>query len=149
MRRRSQEPRKHVGAFSRCLVLAVAWLALVGQASSFVHVLLVRHTVCLEHGEITHPDEQTEASSASSTGTAQQTESKTAAIRAGAQAELEHGHNHCAIALHRRERLALIACMVVIADDCAEESPSARVETAEHEATVAVFRYAPKSSPPA
>jgi hypothetical protein len=136
-------------AFSRLvrrhLVTGLAWLVLVTQVSSFAHLLVVRHAVCPEHGELIHPHEGDSASFADavvSSGVLPRV-----VIRASDGATDDHVH--CPVAMHRRETAVLPPCASTVAPVRAPEIEVLALNTAPRPPSVALFRLAPKNSPPA
>jgi hypothetical protein len=131
---------RRLGFSIHALVVAVLCLAQLGV---FAHLTLVSHRVCAEHGELIHDGEDhapravLERSSAGAT------------IHRRAVADA-HGHDHCLLAAHRRERAVLPPASVVASADfpCAEAvldaAPSARALR-----SAVLLRFAPKTSPPA
>jgi hypothetical protein len=85
--RRKARPLMRVGA------LALVAATLVGQLSSYLHLLAVRHVTCAEHGELVEVSSSSDGSTHGHAG---------ACIRQGAEAESHH--DHCVIASFRRER---------------------------------------------
>jgi hypothetical protein len=78
----------------------LATVALVGQVTSFAHLVLVRHVRCAEHGELV---ELGKVNAAAPAATSRQRSSTIAADGS----DDGHGHDHCLIAPMRRDRAAL------------------------------------------
>ncbi len=135
---------RRVSLSKQCLAIGLATFALIGQLASLSHLVLVRHTVCLEHGELIHPDE----ASARGVATTHLSESLASALRPAPEATGSHGHEHCAIAAHRRERVVVLAASA-LALELPAEGPRLSPGTTDAQLTPrAVYRFAPKSSPP-
>ena len=151
MRRTSHTARRHVGHASRYSAVALASFMVVAQLSTFAHLLLVRHVVCPEHGELIHPDEQggRAGAAAPSHAVAKATLPGVSSIQAAAERPATHGHDHCLLASHRRERATLPVCRVSAVISGPKNVGIRHVEDAPRPATVAIFRLAPKNSPPA
>lgn len=132
------------GQLDRYLAFGLALVALVAQLSGSAHLLLVRHALCPEHGELIHPTDEAEPALR-----AVAQHAKTAFVRPEAETELGHGHGHCPIAAQRRERGALIAAWVHVhasAWSFASRVPAPNLVSS---CAAAILRFAPKNSPPA
>ena len=130
--------------FCRQIAAAVAALLLAASPlTEALHTLLVPHTLCAEHGEVVHLEDEAgplAASSSSNDGVAFE------ASDAGQKA----GHEHCPVVLDGLRRLApqhaagsLLLPAPIATGTCAVESlslPHANVE---------LTLLAPKTSPPA
>ena len=121
----------------RWLGLALAVVCFGGQLSSIVHLALVRHATCLEHGEPIHAD------------------GATPARRAGVDNAFEvaggsprHGHDHCPVsaATARGDLAAPSAAASIPAGPGPSEGPSRAIPLVR---PVPLLLLAPKSSPPA
>jgi hypothetical protein len=121
--------------------LLLAAVLIVSQASAWFHAVGISHVACLEHGEAIHgrvlPAEDAQAAPAGNQGT----------LRADLAAVA--GHDHCAnAALLRWRDVALTAPVVLSA--FVPVAQSAAFATAPSAAPAsAVYRLAPKTSPPA
>jgi hypothetical protein len=116
-------------------------LGLVGaQGASLAHFALVKHAYCPEHGELIHPDAEYRAPSA-------ERHSSKPGLYAAEAAEREHGHDHCALAGHRRDSAlpARTATSLIQADHRSAVAP----DLASVPPSLPRFRVAPKQSPPA
>ena len=128
----------------RHVVAAVAWLILVTQGASFAHLLLVRHAVCPEHGELIHPDE---VGTAAHVAPASTPGNGSAAI--GAADDASHEHGHCTVAVHRRHAISVPpARFIALLARPPVEAVQPPVSAA-RPAAIAIYRLAPKNSPPA
>lgn len=119
----------------------LAALLVASQASAWFHAVAITHVACLEHGEAVHgravPAEEARAPRAADTTT----------LRADLAAVA--GHDHCGnAALLRWRDVALTAPLALTSF-----VPVARSATFADAPTVApgaaVYRFAPKTSPPA
>jgi hypothetical protein len=122
--------------------LALSVLCLVGQLASFAHVL-ARHVTCVEHGEVIHPDARRVQASAPGNDALD----RPGLYRASPIDRSAHGHDHCLISSHRRERLTLDALRASTPIDPLPVRFGFERE-AEAARGVALFFLAPKNSPP-
>lgn len=138
--RPSQARGRSPGA--RYLASAAALLLLLGQLASYEHLLTVRHEVCAEHGELidVHQGPAAEGSQSASSG---------GQFTRSSRPEVGHQHEHCALAPHRRESSAALQPRATV---CAAPPPLvSRLTSAPlplQTARQAVYRLAPKNSPP-
>jgi hypothetical protein len=124
----------------RGLSFAVAWFCLGVQAVGIAHLAVVRHTTCLEHGELIHagPSSPSKAAAATETG---------ARLATAALPALTDGHDHCLACATRRAVVADRAVSsVAVGPEGASSAPA--LPTAPG-GSGALFRLAPKTSPPA
>ncbi len=133
------------GVARRYLLASIAWLVLVTQASSFAHLLLVRHAVCPQHGELVHVGEDEGPPSVDSALPSEQ-DSGGSAIRAGHGATEEHVH--CLLAMHRRQTPVVPRSAFTIAPARVAEIRVLTLGSSPRPALVALFSLAPKTSPP-
>jgi hypothetical protein len=122
-------------------VLLCALLA-VTPVLSLAHNAIVAHTVCAEHGESVHVGQPLARARVVTQQVIQQEVSSSSA------ATSEHGHEHCSILVHGRDRFALVqppqhGVLATLAQP-ALSTPHARVFVA----TRPQFSLAPKGSPP-
>ena len=82
---------------TRAPMIAVALTALAGQVASLGHMLLVRHAICLEHGELIHSDQVDAPATSMPRGAGP------SASPADAPALENRGHVHCALVARRRD----------------------------------------------
>ena len=125
------------------MTVALAVVCLAGQLSSVAHLVQVGHVTCAEHGELVHAEESapdigrpTPASDATLPSYAPESAAPPA-----------HGHDHCLVAGLRRD-----VCLVqesgpasVAQDEGRTVTPACDVARG---ASFALFRLAPKNSPP-
>jgi hypothetical protein len=127
----------------RGFALALASCVVGAQLSSFAHLLLVKHALCPEHGELIHADERARVD------TRGEPALSTAVVARESSAAAALDHAHCPLAVQRRERVALMAPAALVSPRpatleavlCSRPLPS--VPQCE------LFRLAPKGSPPA
>lgn len=86
-------------AFSRRTAFAALVLFFVGSIASSLHMALVRHAVCAEHGEVVHlaPADATPVCGASA-------QAHPGSVWSPAPSASEDGHDHCTIAAQTRVR---------------------------------------------
>jgi hypothetical protein len=118
--------------------LSVTTIALlIAQSAGLFHLALVRHTRCLEHGELVdaaeHETVKVNDPSVSYVG----------AVLAGDA----HGHDHCAVWLGQRHRLAPSCAQPSLARDDSAFTAAAP-PTGISSFSVPPLIYAPKHSPP-
>jgi hypothetical protein len=138
---------------------ALTLCAMAGQFASVAHLAVVRHAVCLEHGELVHEDARSRVAGTSARGgrdgratDGRATDSRANDARASLQASepsnAAHGHDHCGVAAHRRDSVVLRAPALGVA----LSGTIALVRSAEPRQRAsgrAIFHVAPKCSPPA
>lgn len=127
----------------RSAALALAFLALTAQLGGLLHLTLVQHATCPEHGELIHADKGAGSYTLSLSmpaGNAEQPTVKSAT-------EVEHGHEHCSVVLTRREETTAPSG----SGGQLPSLPRLHVFTARHEAppspAIAILHLAPKNSP--
>lgn len=142
----------------RFLAACVAALLLCTQFASVVHMVLVPHVTCPDHGELMHPGEDASSHShgADPDGTEPHGIGRKApeiqSARSAPDLDSAHGHDHCAVVAHRRENLALAA--VSHGDQPAQTSAPALSQCATSlqifgaPQSRALYLLAPKTSPP-
>jgi hypothetical protein len=145
MRVGSTRSANHTTALQRSLALGLALFALVGQLSSSAHLLLVRHAVCPEHGELIHAASGEPRRSEH----AKAPDGKLALVQASADGdEFADAHGHCPIATHRRERGVPSAAAARI--EAADSVRALYIPTQQQAFAFggALLLLAPKNSPP-
>jgi len=126
-------------------------LFLVGQLGGFVHQATVVHARCIEHGDLVH---------AGGAGQAKQDVAREPWVderaRDGTPAEVRrshgasgHGHDHCLIAFASRERVSPLDSIALVASAPPLTDTSSVSLAAEFAPVTALYRTAPKTSPPA
>lgn len=129
----------------RYLVGLVATFCLLGQFSSLAHNLLVQHATCAEHGEIVH----TGATSAPE-GAATEVAADPTVGDSGASEPAEgHGHDHCLAVAHGRGHVGLQTVDAAVALDQPAKRVVAVTTGTARPVSYALYRLAPKNSPPA
>jgi len=133
--------RKHWGF--RLLGVWLSLLLVGGQLAALGHLALVEHSVCPEHGELTHGHAAARGDGASEVSSDQR-----ALLRAAGSGE-DRGHEHCAFIARTRDALALASTAASLAP--AEPGAIAkRAIRAERNplGRLAPLCVAPKQSPP-
>ena len=132
----SSPPRRR--AHSWALVALVCTLA---QLLAFLHMGLVRHERCAAHGELMHATTD-EACADAAPGCEDQGGVSVVFDRGG---EAEHAHDHCQVVA---ERSATPARPCIAAPVAPIVAPPLALAPARPRPIVALFRLAPKASPP-
>jgi len=144
--------RRRVGrlrsSITRCLMVWVALISLLPMLSTYVHLLLVQHSTCPEHGEIIdQPAGQ--PTPADSLSRVQRHASQAQPAWQSTESGDEHRHAHCAFVLSRRQVFAACAALsAYLAPPIEHPAPPAHRDV-RPVARIADFRLAPKQSPPA
>lgn len=113
-----------------------------GQLAGVAHMALVRHVTCPEHGELLHAeDDGTPSAPTPADGTA-----SLAALTE--DSESSHGHDHCAVAIQRRAQTMPVS-RVAVAHTVSPVTEASNERAAPAMPLGAIYRLAPKSSPPA
>jgi hypothetical protein len=126
----------------------LASLLVAGQLAAGLHFLLVRHAICPFDGELVdvgaavghaHPRVHTQ----------DDRDGRLPTLGAGEEPEAVHGHEHCVLAGHQRDKAVLRARVLEL-----RAPPPAIVATISDELggtaqRTAIHRLAPKQSPPA
>lgn len=133
-------------AFQRVLVMLVAMLSAALQLGSAAHFVLVRHTVCSEHGELVHAGEAHAGSHAGLPSAGDDpTLDEAAAVDEG------HEHDHCVTSDARQASLSFSRCVLwpeAARALPADADPPARCDAAERLPSARILLFAPKNSPP-
>jgi hypothetical protein len=146
MRLSAPAPFARTAALRKALAASVALLCVAIQGASITHLLLTRHAVCLEHGELVHADDATLAGGHDLTATAP---TGVAIGSARGSAVTEHADEHCAVLATRREYAILSAPAQVLADRVAGSDGALSPPAAPLAEGRARYDVAPKQSPPA
>lgn len=149
MRWRAHSGRKPASLAGRCLVVVLSAATLVAQLSALVHLGLVRHVICAEHGELIHADDVDHSPATPAQAVSPATTARTTSASGRHEGSAYHGHEHCLMAAHRRERA--VPSNNGWFSFVSEPPPSDTTESSAvpRPAPVAIYRLAPKSSPPA
>jgi hypothetical protein len=127
-------------ARARILAAFGAYLCLTAHLVGVVHVLVVRHATCPDHGEVVHGEAPALVEAPPPLGPT---------ARAAAREEAEEADEHCLLMATRRRELAGLAPAATPALSAPLvtrlDSPPAVVTATPH----AILRLAPKTSPPA
>lgn len=139
------DPR-HPRAPARTLTLGLAVLCLAAQLAGTVHLALVTHVTCAEHGELV---EAGDAGLGPAARSRQAAPSASGQRLAAAEArEGAHGHEHCLASALRRAAAPLEAPGHL--GPAPAPAPLARPRPAPAPAAaIALLAVAPKASPPA
>ena len=127
----------------------VALCCLVGQLSGLAHMLLVQHVTCPEHGELVHSGAvaHTDVTDLAAVSDATPATGLVSSGDATAEEPAGHGHDHCLAAAHGRGHVGLGGA----AAGALAPSPALAglpTDAAPHLAHDALYRLAPKTSPP-
>ncbi len=127
------------------LRLAIAGLCLVAQAFALMHLFAVPHVRCAEHGELVHAGEETRQAEIApgaelgDLGAADSLEATALELEA-------HADDHCMALSERRDlRIHLVAQLAAPPQVLGEVEYESRARRS----AVALYRLAPKISPPA
>ena len=129
-------PRRRTPKF----LFACAVTLLTGQLASLAHLLFVEHDRCAEHGEIVEADSRVEVHSRSGFG-----EHGALVHRAATETG---AHDHCLLLATLRESFGTFR------SDASSGAVASEIDRASHDRASplsdrALFRLAPKNSPPA
>jgi hypothetical protein len=131
-------------ALLRRLTVWDGLLCLSAQFASALHMVLVEHVRCAEHGELVHADGEHDADHA---GADQRDVSSDGPTISSSSGDADHGHDHCLICSERR-KLTLLPTAIpeLLAPEVSNLllalCPDASLYTSR------VYSYAPKTSPP-
>jgi len=128
----------------RARMRATSTLLLAAQLLTLGHLLVVRHTICPEHGEAIH---SASSSQVQAMRPGHQSAAADPALDSGAT-PAEHAHDHCLARANTRERFALLPVPELVPGPllAAATPPSPSVVGAAP--ALALLRVAPKNSPP-
>ena len=133
-------PRRSLRSSPRRLA-AVAALCLLAQLAGVLHLLVVRHERCAEHGEVVHAGAEPAAH-----GAEWSVDGHARAIQAAAADAGHDDHEHCQALSDRRAAGAAEAPAIACADVTASD-PGVVAHAAPARACV-LYRLAPKTPPP-
>jgi hypothetical protein len=143
--KKAMPPADNSARVQRPGMRATSYLVLAAQLLSLVHMLVVRHSMCPEDGDVIHTAESIETLSARPSNEASSSDSPSA----GAAPQAEHGHDHCLTCTSTSERFALVPPAQTSAAAIEIATPLAPSLVPGLIAPVAVIVLAPKNSPPA
>jgi len=132
------------GHARRARMRATSTLLLAAQLITLGHLLIVRHTICPEHGEAIHSES---LSHAQATSPSDESAAAGAALGSGAP-PTEHAHDHCLARANPRERFALLRAPHVLADPPPPTAILLSLSAVSMAPAVAALLIAPKNSPP-
>jgi hypothetical protein len=133
--------RARLAAGCRLLGSVVALTAMLGQVGSYAHLALTAHVTCAEHGELVEADQPGIAAA-------------TGAPHREAHADVlpdsnggAHGHDHCLLTPHRRDRATKTSLRTVVAT---AQLPfvTRHIEANGPPPAIRLILLAPKNSPP-
>ena len=128
----------------RASMRATSTLLLGAQLVALGHLLVVRHTICPEHGEAIHSESPGEAQTLDSSH-----ESTTAEPALGPTTpSAEHAHDHCLALTNTRERFAPLPAPDVMPGPLPAAADLPSLGPVGVAPAVAVLLLAPKNSPP-
>ncbi|MEO7037206.1 MAG: hypothetical protein ABI548_24850 [Polyangiaceae bacterium] len=122
---------------------AIAVFYIAVQLSAIAHLALVRHAICLEHGELIHSD----AAPAPSRTVAKQ--SAAPGVRASTGVPPGEEHEHCSVAAHLRHQFLLWDRNYVVDGQAGVLSDVLLADAQSFECAFPLYLLAPKNSPPA
>ncbi|MDD9944655.1 MAG: hypothetical protein OXU20_26655 [Myxococcales bacterium] len=128
----------------RYLAVLVGLTCVVVQFSTALHMLLVEHVSCAEHGGWVHADEE---HAAGHEGAHDEVVPDSPAL-AASDAAGEHRHEHCLLCPERR-KLALPAPVPDLHLPAGHDREATLVGQAASTPPASIHAYAPKTSPPA
>lgn len=115
------------------------------QMAGLLHMAMVRHAVCPADGDLIHPGSDGRAALRS----AAPDEKQPASLAARSTAHAEHGHDHCLLAAQRgSEKLVRPVRQGALPAPAAPAPPGSTQEAPRCAGFIALFRLAPKTSPP-
>lgn len=136
MRSRIEERGRGRGPGAGWLGLLVACAVLAAQVAGLAHLILERHAVCSEHGEVVH-----------ATDPAKETQPPAGGAPRAPQGK--HGHEHCAIVLLGEKRVALVEPAPAAPAPAVLDAPRPSEAPRAPFTRLALYRLAPSHSPPA
>jgi hypothetical protein len=123
---------------------ATSILLLSAQLLTLGHLLIVRHTVCPEHGEALHSSAHSETQALPPT---HEDATSDAALDSGA-APADHAHDHCLAQANTRERFALLPALDSMPVPLLLAATLPSLSAVGVAPAMAVLLLAPKNSPP-
>ena len=128
----------------RLTVWVVGFVCLSAQFTAALHMVLVEHVRCAEHGELVHVDGDQHADHARADQRGVSSGGPTISSSSG---DGDHGHDHCLICSERR-KLALLP--TTIPELRAPEGGDVLLALCPDASlyTPRIYSYAPKTSPP-
>ncbi len=132
------------GNARRASLRATSTLLLAAQLLTLGHLLIVRHTICPEHGEAIHSSARSETQALPPTH-----QDATSDPSAGSGAPpAEHAHDHCLAQANARERFALLPAADLTIGPLLLAPLRPSLAAVALTPAVSVLLLAPKNSPP-
>ena len=132
------------GRARRAGMRSTSTLLLAAQLATLGHLLIVRHTLCREHGEAIHSGSPRQAQAMRPTHEGALADP---ALRGGGQPAV-HSHDHCLAQANTRERFALLPAPDSMPGPLLVAATPPSLSAVGTAPAVAVFLLAPKNSPP-
>ena len=132
------------GRARRASMRATSTLLLAAQLVALGHLLVVRHTICPEHGEAIHSESPSDAQTL---GSSHEGAAADRTFGAGATTA-EHTHDHCLAMANTRERFVPLPTPDVMPGPLLVAATLPSLATASVAPAVALLLLAPKNSPP-
>jgi hypothetical protein len=133
------------GRLPRVSLRATSTLLLAAQLLALGHLLMVRHTICPEHGETIHTGLSSQAQALPAPP---RPATSDAGLTADGRPPAEDAHDHCLTRANTRERFALLPFLDVAPGPLLLAAPLPSRTSAAVAPALAVLRLAPKNSPP-
>ena len=132
------------GRVRRASMRATSTLLLAAQLVALGHLLVVRHTICPEHGEAIHSESPGDAQTL---GSSQEGAAADPTLGAGAPTA-EHAHDHCLALANPRERFVPLPAPDVMPGPVLVAATLPSLAIVGVTPAVPVLLLAPKNSPP-
>jgi len=129
----------------RASMRAISTLLLAAQLATLGHLLIVRHTICPEHGETIHSGLPSQAQALPAPP---QRATSDAGLTAHGRPPAEDAHDHCLTGANTRERFAWLPTADLLPGALPSAKPLPSLATVALPPAVAVLLLAPKNSPP-
>lgn len=124
---------------------AVAALCILTQMALLLHMVLVRHTICAEHGELV--EQPARGAGAAVVASLTDAERTNAAATQGTSET--YGHDHCTVCAQRRERAVLQQASEAVVPPPGDAVALLAGVATQVTRTCPIYLIAPKNSPPA
>jgi hypothetical protein len=132
------------GRMRHASMRATSTLLLAAQLLALGHLLVVRHTICPEHGEAIHSESPSDAQTL---GSSHEGAAADSTLGAGAPTA-EHAHGHCLALANTRERFVPLPAPDVMPGPLLVAATLPSLAIVDAAPAVAVLLLAPKNSPP-
>jgi hypothetical protein len=123
---------------------ATSTLLLAAQLLTLGHLLIVRHAMCPEHGEMIHSGPP---GAVQAMGPTREDAAVDPALDGGAVPS-EHAHDHCLAQANTRERFAMLPALDLLPGSLLVPTTGPTLSCVALAPAVAVLLLAPKNSPP-